>query len=407
MPLRKLLLLGLALIVLAGAAFFGVMRSQQAKGQDASVSSAKKRHPLAESMINESAARPLLLGPSDWLEAKPTNLQSTIPVSGTVKAVHAAMVKARVPGDLLVLHVREGMAVRRGDVLGQIDPRDYESRVREREAQLRAAQAQLETAERNFDANRQLVARGFLSQNTGDNARSTRDAALATRDAARFQLEQARKALEDTALVATIDGTVQERFALPGEKLSSDARVLSLVDTRDMEAEMMVPLQHLPQVRLGQTLDLTVEGVERPIQAQVMRINPGTSGSSRQVAVFMRLTSNAQIKAGSFAQGSLPAATREAVLALPLTAIRAMDQTSPFVWVVENNRLTRKSVRIGLRDIAKLAPNGARGMAEVSSGLQKGEIVVVAAFGAQEGRLQEGQAVQLDQSAVNQTGRSK
>ncbi|NBP37048.1 MAG: efflux RND transporter periplasmic adaptor subunit [Betaproteobacteria bacterium] len=407
MTLRKTLLLGFIATLVATTVYFAFFRSTPRPTATEGHTSAPLRHPLAQALIDDAKSQPLQLGESDWLAVRATTLESNIPVSGTVKAVNAALVKARVPGELMVLKVREGMTVRRGDVLGQIDPRDYEARVKEREAQLRAAQAQLDTAERNFESNRQLVDRGFLSQNTGENARSTRDAAQASCDAARFQLEQARKALDDTWLLANIDGKVQERFALQGEKLAGDARVLSLIDTSDMEAEVLVPLQLLQKVRIGQTMQLAIEGVNEGVPAQVVRINPATSGNTRQVAVFLRLESSSQAKAGSFVEGKLPSQSLNPVIALPLSAVRSADQTSPYIWVIQEHKLVRRPVSTGLRDPAKLAPNGSRGMVEIKSGLVESEIVVVATFGSQEGRLVEGRAVQLANSKASEAGQTK
>jgi multidrug resistance efflux pump len=60
-------------------------------------------------------------------------------------------VKAKVAGELRSLSVREGMAINKGDVVGQIDPTDYELRVKERQAQLRQAEAQWLTAQRDAE----------------------------------------------------------------------------------------------------------------------------------------------------------------------------------------------------------------------------------------------------------------
>ncbi|NDA21691.1 MAG: biotin/lipoyl-binding protein, partial [Betaproteobacteria bacterium] len=150
----------------------------------------KPPNPLALELVAKQADEALRFGPMDWIRVKPTALASYTPLTGSLKAVDSATVKAKVAGELRILSVREGMAVNKGDVVGQIDPTDYELRIQEKQAQLRQAEAQWLTAQRNAEANSQLVARGFISENSSANTISALDAAKAARDAVQFQLEQ-------------------------------------------------------------------------------------------------------------------------------------------------------------------------------------------------------------------------
>ncbi|NCZ30442.1 MAG: efflux RND transporter periplasmic adaptor subunit, partial [Betaproteobacteria bacterium] len=298
---------------------------------------------------------------------------SYTPLTGSLKAVDSATVKAKVAGELRILSVREGMAVNKGDVVGQIDPTDYELRIQEKQAQLRQAEAQWLTAQRNAEANSQLVARGFISENSSANTISALDAAKAARDAVQFQLEQAMKALADTRLIAPISGVVAERFALPGEKLSPDNRVVSIVSTQKLEAEVAVPAQDLAGIRPGQSLRLKVEGIETEQAAKVLRINPATSGNSRNVMVYLGLeSSGTSLRAGAFVQGLLPIQARAEVLAVPVNAVRDQGGRQS-VWVVRQGKLEERVVRTGIRDDQAKASNGAIGMVQILEGLQEGD----------------------------------
>ncbi|NDA35323.1 MAG: efflux RND transporter periplasmic adaptor subunit, partial [Betaproteobacteria bacterium] len=307
---------------------------------------------------------------------------SYTPLTGSLKAVDSATVKAKVAGELRILSVREGMAVNKGDVVGQIDPTDYELRIQEKQAQLRQAEAQWLTAQRNAEANSQLVARGFISENSSANTISALDAAKAARDAVQFQLEQAMKALADTRLIAPISGVVAERFALPGEKLSPDNRVVSIVSTQKLEAEVAVPAQDLAGIRPGQSLRLKVEGIETEQAAKVLRINPATSGNSRNVMVYLGLeSSGTSLRAGAFVQGLLPIQARAEVLAVPVNAVRDQGGRQS-VWVVRQGKLEERVVRTGIRDDQAKASNGAIGMVQILEGLQEGDTVIATTLGS-------------------------
>ncbi|MFM9038790.1 MAG: efflux RND transporter periplasmic adaptor subunit [Betaproteobacteria bacterium] len=390
---RKFLILGVLIIIaliLATAA--AIWKRKDGK---------KPPNPVASELVAKQAQQALRFGPMDWVTVKPTLLASYVPLTGSVRAVDSATVKAKVAGELRSLSVREGMAVNKGDLMGQIDTTDYELRIQERQAQLRQAEAQLLTAQRNADANRQLVARGFISENSSANTVSALDAAKAARDTVQFQLDQALKALGDTRLIAPISGMVAERYALPGEKLSPDNKVLSIVSTEKLEAELAVPAQDLVGVQIGQRLDLHVEGVDTPQAAKVLRINPATSGSSRNVMVYLRLEGPAtpKLRIGAFAQGLLPLQSKGEVLAVPFNAVRDQGGRQA-VWVVRQGKLEEQLVRTGIRDDRAKAPNGALGMIQILEGLNEGDAVIATALGTSSSgsaAMKSGVPVQLTQ----------
>jgi RND family efflux transporter MFP subunit len=389
---RKFLILGVLIIIalmLATAA--AIWKRKDGK---------KPPNPVASELVAQQAQQALRFGPMDWVTVKPILLASYIPLTGSVRAVDSATVKAKVAGELRSLSVREGMAVNKGDIIGQIDTTDYELRIQERQAQLRQAEAQLLTAQRNADANQQLVARGFISENSSANTVSALDAAKAARDTVQFQLDQALKALGDTRLIAPISGMVAERHALPGEKLSPDNKVLSIVSTEKLEAELAVPAQDLVGIQIGQRLDLHVEGVDTAQAAKVLRINPATSGSSRNVMVYLQLEGpTSKLRIGAFVQGLLPLQSKGQVLAVPLNAVRDQGGRQA-VWVVRQGKLEEQLVRTGIRDDRAKAPNGALGMVQILEGLNEGDAVIATALGTSSSgsaAMKSGVPVQLTQ----------
>ena len=330
----------------------------------------------APAAATEAAA--LEFAAAELAEVAPADLARTLPVTGTVRAVTQTIVRAKVAGELRELAVREGMTVRAGERLARIDPTDFEARVREREAQLRSAEAQLEQAQRTHDNNRQLLERNFISQNAFDNARSALDVAVAARDAAVAQLAQARKALADTAVTAPIAGTVGERFAQVGEKLSPDNRILSLVDLGRLEVEAPVPAADLGSVRLGEPITVRVEGVDTPLAGRIVRISPATAPGTRSVPVWIGIDNpQARARVGMFARAALTIERRDGVLAIPAAAVREQGGRR-FVYAVVDGRLVERDVVTGLRDEGD---DAAGPRLEVRSGLRPGERIVAVNLG--------------------------
>jgi len=324
-----------------------------------------------------AAAGVVEFAPGDLATLAPVTLERQIPLTGTLRAVHQTLVRAKVAGELLSLSVREGDPVRAGQAIARIDPADFEARVREREAQARSAETQLDQARRTLDNNRQLLARGFISQNAFDNAQSGADVAVAARDAALAQLAQARKALADTTVVAPMAGIVAERFVQPGEKVSPDNRLVSIVDLARMEIEAPVPAADVGAVSIGQRVVLHVEGVDAPLVGQVVRIAPGTSAGTRSVPVYIGVENrDARIRAGLFARGELRVGTLTGVVAVPEVAVREHGGRT-FVYAIVDDRVVARDVVTGLRS---RDPQGGA-LVEIRSGLAAGERIVAVNLG--------------------------
>jgi RND family efflux transporter MFP subunit len=310
----------------------------------------------------------------DLLQVKTLELQQTVLISGPVKALNTALVKARVPGELQNLTVREGDTVRAGQVLARIDPTESEARLRQARQQAATAKAQVAIAQRNFDNNQALVAQGFISSTALASSQASLDAAQASYQAAQSGADLAAKALDDTVLRAPIAGQISQRLAQPGERVPVDARIVEIVDNRQLELEASLNAADSLQVKVGQSAQLTLDDAARVIQAKVVRINPSASAGSRAVLIYLALQPDANLRHGLFAQGSLNVGALT-TLALPLSAVRT-DKPQPYVQLVSQNRVQHANVALGARGkLADLAMVAVTGVAE-------GSVVIDGAVGS-------------------------
>lgn len=363
---KSLIVLAVLLTLLAAGAWFG--RGKRTPP-------APVAPPATESTLEFTA--------SDVATLEKTTLSRSIPLTGTLKAVDQTLVRAKVAGELRELAVREGMTVSAGQRIALVDPTDFEARVKEREAVARSTEAQVEQNRRTLENNRALLGRNFISQNAFDNSQSGYDVAIANRDAAIAQLAQARKALADTVVTAPMSGMVAERFVQPGEKVSPDARIVSIVDLSRMEIEAPVPANEIGSVRIGQTVLLRVEGVDGEQTGKIIRINPATATGTRSVPVYIGIDNrHARIRAGLFAQGALAVESRANVIAVPAAALReAAGRT--FVYAIDaNGRIAERDVQTGLRDDTVRTAGGSVGIVEIRSGLAVGDRIVAVNLGA-------------------------
>ncbi len=343
--------------------------------------------PRAAAPVTVPAESFVELARSDVVSAETTALDQGVALTGSLRAVHSAVVKARVAGELQGLTVREGDTVRAGQVIAAIDPTEYQARVRQLKEQADAARAQVDIAKRNFVNNQALVDKGFISRTALESSQSSLNGAQATHQAAVAAVEVANKALDDTALRAPITGVVSQRLAQPGERLAVDARVIEIIDPTRLELEAALAPADSVRVRTGQSARLTVEGAAQPVTATVVRINPSAQAGSRGVPVYLSVQAAPGLRQGLFAQGVL-ITERVQALAVPLGAVRT-DRPAPYVQVIEGDRVRHKAVQPGARGEA-----GDQTVVAIT-GLQAGDRVILGHVGT----LREGTAVRFTAAA--------
>ena len=358
-------------VVLLGGGVWRAMAARQAQQKT-----------LAEATAQKAQA-PLQLAADEVLAVRRQSLTLGVPVSGSLRAVESAMVKARVGGELQGLTLREGDSVKAGQEIARIDPTEARARLRQAQQQADAAKAQVDINQRQYANNRALVDQGFISST-----------ALVTYQAAVSAADVARKTLDDTVLRSPITGLVAQRLAQPGERVAVDARIVEVVNLSRLELEALLTPADSLAVRVGQKAQLSIEGSAAPVAATVARISPSAQAGSRTVPVYLRVEQPAgetPLRQGLFVQGTLDTG-RADVLAVPLDAVRT-DKPAPYLQTVKDGRIAHTEVKTGARAVvdgqAWVAVEGVQG------NVQDGTVVVAGRIG----QLREGTAVAASRPA--------
>lgn len=273
-----------------------------------------------------------LLGARTVIVTTPTRgpAVQAVYATGTVEARKMAGIGPEVTGRIVAIPVAEGDAVTAGDVLLRLDEREAQARVDELEAKSRYLETDLERA-------RNLFARGHVSANT-------RDLAQSEFDAARAALAVAREKLREHRLRAPFDGQVIRKDGELGEVVDKGDVLIWIGCCAPLRIEAEVDEEDIPMVALGQVALIRSDAwPERVFEGRVDEITPKGDPVARNYRVHIGLPPESPLMIGMTSEVNIVVARHENALLVPLDALDGKH-----VWVVEDARLARRAVRLGI-----------------------------------------------------------
>jgi RND family efflux transporter MFP subunit len=360
------------------------------------------------------------------VKAEKRKIPRTVVAVGTLAAEDRAELGFKVPGRLARWDVDLGSPVRAGQVLAELDARDYELRRDRARAALeqararlglpvggdtdeldplgvgivRQAKARLEQATVNLDRSRELRDQGILAQADFDATEAAfkvaqsqyndaleevnnRRSILAER---RSDLALAEQQLQDTRLVAPFSGAVQQRRSNLGEYLAAGAPVLTLVKLTPLRLRLDVPEREALAIRSGQEVAVRTEGADEAWPGRIVRLSPAIEEAIRSLIVEAEVdNSKGLLRPGSFARAEILTESGGDSVVVPSSSLVLFAGIEKVVTVKDGKALERP-VTTGRRS---------GDVVEIVSGLEDGEAVVV-----KPGNLTTGALVEVVASAA-------
>ena len=384
--LPRLLLLIIAVMVVIGIA----MSFFRSPASSSNPNAAKNVTPAPATAAIKNTTLEFL--PQEIFKVTPIELKQTMALSGALRAVDQASVKARVAAEVREVLVREGESVTTGQILVRMDTSEFQARVDQAKGNLHAMRAQLDIATKNRDNNRALLDKGFISRAAFDNTASQFAAAQANVESAQGALDIVQKSLNDSVVRAPISGLIAVRNVQPGEKVSIDYKLLDIVNLKKMECEALVPTSDISKIKIGQIVLLHIEGLAEEFIGNVTRINPATQAGSRSIAIYIQVANPQDIlKVGMFVDAQLVLRTKANVIAIPQTAVHK-ESSGAYVYALENNFIARKNITLG-----QDGRSGEVALIEISSGLKAEDQIIKTDMG----NLRPGTAVRITPASAN------
>lgn len=278
-------------------------------------------------------------------------------------------VRAEVAGRIVRVMAPVGKAVRKGDVLAELDPVDFEIQARADAAEAARLAALLANQERVVQRQQQLVEQRFISQNALEDALAQRDALREQLAAARARAEAGKRALGKARVLAPIDGRVETQIVAVGDYVKVGDPLVKLVGTRELRAHLPFPESAGPRLRVGQQVRLSSPFAPgRVVMGTISDIRPTVTETSRALDVLVRFSlPDESLLGGGTVDAEVVTATRPDALVVPEQSV-VLRPAGKVVYVVADGRARQRPVETGARR---------EGMVEIERGLTAGEVVAV------------------------------
>ncbi len=305
--------------------------------------------------------------PVKVMTVKDTNILLSHGFPGIVRAHRRAVLSFKVSGPLVKLPVEEGQHVKKGDLIAQIDKRDFLNNVKE-------ALAMYKEAEQQFHRYKELYAKKQVSKADFDRYRAARDVAKA-------KLDDAKNAFCDTSLRAPFSGVISKRYVENYYKVQAKEPIADLQDISKIEVLVDVPELVMAAIREKGSVKVAasfepIPGKKFPLEVKEYSTEADPATQTYQVVFITDQPREANILPGMTATVTAffrPKVTGgRAEIIVPALAVLDAPKNRPYVWVFDKDKgvVQKRFVKIGtLQD---------SGGIHIIEGLKPGEIIVVA-----------------------------
>lgn len=272
--------------------------------------------------------------------------------AGEIRARQESPLSFRVAGNLIRRRVDAGEAVRRGDLLAELDPGDLRLQAQAAQAQLAAAEAELARAGADRARYARLAQQQLVSRSALDAQNAAHAAAAGLARAARAQLDVARNQAAYAQLRAPRDGVIASRSAEAGQTVTAGQPIFSLAGDSGREVAIALPESRIRDFSVGQPVVVELWNAEgQHLPGTIREIAAAADPQSRTYAARVALTGAAAgaVALGQSARVYVQGNGSQAALQLPLSAIQRGANGTTAVWVVDpaTRKLHLTPVRLG------------------------------------------------------------
>ncbi|MFL5318736.1 MAG: efflux RND transporter periplasmic adaptor subunit [Myxococcaceae bacterium] len=255
------------------------------------------------------------------------DLTLTAEVTGSIEAVPGMDVKltSLSAGKLATMLVAEGDAVKKGQLLAELERAPLEDALQKAEADASDADAAAKNDAEKLRRAEELFKAGVSARQEVDDAKAQRAASDARNKSALAEVSTARRQLQHTRLEAPFDGLVAHVFSAPGEVVDPSKPVIEVANVEQLELRANLPAAVLSRVQRGQSVRVVSDGAKEPAAGEVFAISPSVDPTTGAGVVRIRIASPGRLHLGQVVRASIALEVHKQVSAVPVSALTRQD----------------------------------------------------------------------------------
>ncbi|CAD0006132.1 efflux RND transporter periplasmic adaptor subunit [Flavobacterium chungangense] len=377
----------------------------------------------------------------------------TVSATGKIQPEIEVKISPEVSGEIILLNVKEGQVVKKGDLLVKINPDLYTSSYNRSvsnlsgtKAGLTQSEASFKEAKANYERNKTLYDKGVISKSDWDKAIASFEVAKATRQSSYYNVQSASASVNEakdnlgrTTIYAPADGTISVLNVELGERVlgtqqMAGTELLRVANLNNMEVEVDVNENDIVKIKIGDEANVEVDAyLKKKFKGTVTSISnsASTTLTSDQVTNFKvkvrilkesyldllegKPASYSPFRPGMTATVDIITNTKHNVLAVPISSVVVKSDTSAVKDFKvedpnEDKKVTPKSdkrfecvfVKVGDKAKIRIIKTGIQDDTniEVMSGLKSGDVVITGPYTTVSKELNSGDKVKLKKAEV-------
>lgn len=312
------------------------------------------------------------------VEAQPVTWTPSIEAIGTVNAAQGVDLTVETAGVVKEIAFQPNTQVAAGSLLLRLD--DVVQT-----ADVEAARTQADLEKGNLARAQDLTRRGVATNVSLDQTQAAAQAAEA-------QLARAIAVLDQRQLSAPFAGTVGLPRVDVGQYVAPGTIVATLQDLSTMRVDFSLPEQELPNLSIGQKIEVRIEGLDQSFPGELTGIDPRVDPATRLVALRGSIANaEGKLTPGQFVRIRVELPPEEGIIALPQTAL-STSLYGDYVYVVRPSEAD--AAQLEVRQVFVKPGRRSGGVVEIAQGVSPGDQVVTAG----QNRLSNGQSAIVDNS---------
>lgn len=312
---------------------------------------------------------------------EPVAVPARFALPGILESVDRSLLSARIPGQVSRIQVREGQAVKPGELLLSLSNETATSEFKSATASMAGAERRLAEAEADQRLTEATFARFLklrdaraVTPHEFDKVQAGRDAATerlaaarAALETSRAQREAARTMADQASIKAPYAATVAEILIDAGSTVQPGTPLLALDRSGPLLVRVALPESFAARYQIGDRLRVELPALKKELPGTLSKLQPTADPGSRTFTAWLALPEDADLKSGIFARVLMAERPDMTTLMIPSQAVVNHGQLTG-VYVVKDDVLHYRLVRTG-------AGHGEQ--VEILSGLHAGEEIVV------------------------------